>query len=936
MAPTATTTSEKECLRCKRKFDPSENSSRCPDCNDLLLTVRIDPLLGTILDGKYRIDHLLAAGGMGNIYKAVHEHLQTVVALKILPEVGGTTKDRVERFQQEATLASTLAHPNIGRIYNYGIAPRPYIVMEYIAGETLAALIRREGMIPPERALPIAIQIADAMAQAHSAGLVHRDLKPSNIMIEEPSGAAKIIDFGLVKEFLNDVKLTKTGETVGSPPYMSPEQCKGGVLDARSDIYSFGCLLYEALTGVSPFAAESIVASIYKHLETPAPSLKQAKKNVSFPKGLEKVVQNCLNKAPELRYQTMLALKDDLEAVLKGKPAKIKAFRKAPRAQRLAKLAPLASVGAMLLAGFVFLLPYLSTEEPIPPVVPNPNKLALGDLAKEKGTVSIKLTDPLCLNGMTKRQIFAMRQEQLDSYKSLVAAPYKPFGPVFDKVEDGQAWLSLKGLCYTRTDGPTILEGKSYESIWVVNPLLLASASFGEGPEWNELFIGDPENIKSFPYDPMPQDLKITPPKRLMEVTYDLDDYNEQVLEVNNAKAASQDTFLNRPFKVDLYHLNARDLGFNYFTVKIDGNKIIANQHTEPLQLAVSLNCRNFFFHHTWNNHVHGPGGRDVWFAPVKISTTCTEEVSLYRDKPASSTQKPDLTYLIHYKHENDGHEHNLDFLEKRAAQIVATDGADSTKLLSVYRRIGDAYLQNKNIDAALDSYGRALKIASDRRLERATHGILVEMSKDFPLNICGAQIDRVAKNQSWDRYTLSMARGAYCHRYHKHDLAISEFNNALSERPNSVTTYVWLASTLQKMGRYAEAISYYKQALKYDKDWQTCRDNIKECEAGDSGKHSNTGDAASHPSGSANLAVSNAAPFLNIAPRQKQQELYALQKRALSFFKSEHYGDAATKFQKVHRPGRLVFTAKHLHGYSRLSCRPFCSQRRGRSEIPR
>lgn len=241
------------CLNCNVDIDSDKPLERCSVCEGLYVRVVNDPLIGTTIGGKYRVTALIGVGGMGKVYNAVHEHLNTEVALKMLPDTGMTV-DRLKRFQQEAMLASSIVHPGIVRIQDFGVNPSPYLVMEKVSGETLSTTLERTRGLDSRLAMQIGISICDAMDAAHKAGLLHRDLKPSNVMFDASSGLVKIIDFGLAKAFLDDVKLTKTGETVGSPPYMSPEQCRGETLDVRSDIYSFGCMLYEILAGARHFS----------------------------------------------------------------------------------------------------------------------------------------------------------------------------------------------------------------------------------------------------------------------------------------------------------------------------------------------------------------------------------------------------------------------------------------------------------------------------------------------------------------------------------------------------------------------------------------------------------------------------------------------------------------------------------------------------------
>ncbi len=229
-------------------------------------------MVGTTL-WSYRIESKIGAGGMGVVYKAVDSRLDRTAAIKVLPASALASPDRQKRFVQEAKTASSLNHPNIVTIYDINTQevdgqPVQYIAMEYVAGETLDKLIGRKGLRVRE-ALKYAIQIADALAAAHAAGVVHRDLKPTNIMVT-PQGLVKILDFGLAKltgpldtdAYAETVHAeasphTEEGTVLGTVAYMSPEQADGRKIDARSDIFSFGSVLYEMVTGRQPFPGSS-------------------------------------------------------------------------------------------------------------------------------------------------------------------------------------------------------------------------------------------------------------------------------------------------------------------------------------------------------------------------------------------------------------------------------------------------------------------------------------------------------------------------------------------------------------------------------------------------------------------------------------------------------------------------------------------------------
>ena len=275
-------------------------------------------MIGGTID-RYTIESKLGEGGMGVVYKAHDPQLGRAVALKVLPPDKVADPGRRQRFVQEAKAASALNHPGIVTVHDIGSdAGTDFIVMEYIAGSTLDDVIPAQGL-RPAAALRYAVAIADALSKAHAAGLVHRDLKPTNVMVAS-DGRLKILDFGLAKllEIGATPEMTRTAQSdaglvVGTAAYMSPEQARGETVDARSDIFSFGILLYEMLTGRRPFAADSAVGIMAKILneDPPPPSVLAA-----VPPGLDQVIARCLRKDPARRYQTTADLKVVLEDLL--------------------------------------------------------------------------------------------------------------------------------------------------------------------------------------------------------------------------------------------------------------------------------------------------------------------------------------------------------------------------------------------------------------------------------------------------------------------------------------------------------------------------------------------------------------------------------------------------------------------------------------------
>lgn len=270
--------------------------------------------IGSTISGRYQVQTLVGRGGMGALYAAQHVDIGRKVAIKVLHPEFRVSEDIFARFKQEATLAATLQHANICSVYDFGKLDdgTPYLIMDLLQGLTLADMITREGRIEPRRAVRIFAQICDALTHAHKKGVAHRDLKPSNIMIENEDGIelAKIVDFGIAKSLEKDAPhLTATHEAIGSPYYMSPEQCQAGPIDHRTDIYSLGCLMYETLTGRTPFKASNALQMMFAHVHNDPEALNSVAPAAEIPGELELVVLKAMAKNPDDRFQTA----DDLK-----------------------------------------------------------------------------------------------------------------------------------------------------------------------------------------------------------------------------------------------------------------------------------------------------------------------------------------------------------------------------------------------------------------------------------------------------------------------------------------------------------------------------------------------------------------------------------------------------------------------------------------------
>ncbi|HUU39179.1 MAG TPA: protein kinase [Candidatus Desulfaltia sp.] len=277
--------------------------SEKPSTGTLTLGVPAKKLsLGSIFAGRYQIIEELGKGGMGKLFRALDLKLQEEVALKIIKPEIASDKETIDRFSNELKLARRISHKNVGRMYELMEDEEThYITMEYIAGQDLKGLIRQSGRLTLETALSIAKQVGEGLAEAHRLGVVHRDLKPNNILIDR-DGTAKILDFGIARS-LQAKGITVQGMIIGTLGYMSPEQVEGREIDARSDIFAFGCLLYEMLTGKSAFGRETTAETIAAVLHDDPPPLSES--GIDIPEELQRVINRCLEKDPERRFPSM-------------------------------------------------------------------------------------------------------------------------------------------------------------------------------------------------------------------------------------------------------------------------------------------------------------------------------------------------------------------------------------------------------------------------------------------------------------------------------------------------------------------------------------------------------------------------------------------------------------------------------------------------------
>src|SRR5215213_1150319 len=306
----------KTCPKCGIEYPDA--TTLCP-ADGVALEKDPDALVGTTLAGKYRIDARLNEGGMGTVYRGTHVLMDKTVAIKVLRPSLAADEKIVARFSREARAASRISHPNALTVTDFGEdeSGHVFLVMEFLSGKTLKQVIRDDGPLPLARVVEITRQIGDALDAAHAQGVVHRDLKSDNIMLVDTMTGdhAKVLDFGIAKinepDGVVDTNLTAPNLIIGTPQYMSPEQCsQDGEIDARSDIYSLGVILYEMLVGHVPFAGDSPTIVMMKHLQDPVPSVLEERNDV--PASVARVVTRAMAKVRDNRYQTVADLVEDL------------------------------------------------------------------------------------------------------------------------------------------------------------------------------------------------------------------------------------------------------------------------------------------------------------------------------------------------------------------------------------------------------------------------------------------------------------------------------------------------------------------------------------------------------------------------------------------------------------------------------------------------
>ena len=316
-----------------------------------------DPWLGRVVDGRYRVQARLGTGGMGVVYKVEHLHLGKTAAMKVLSPETAAKPEMIRRFRLEAQSVSKLNHPNIVQTFDFGQSDGAlYLVMEYIKGDDLSSLLRREGPWSFARAARFFAQVCSGLTEAHEAGIVHRDLKPENLMLvrrREGVEHAKVLDFGLAKlreRGPNERAISTGGQVIGTPYYMAPEQVRGEDLDARADIYSLGATLYRVLTGEPPFDAPSPMSVLSKHLTDDVVPPRSRAPARALPIDADRIVLRAMAKSVEDRYASAAEVQEDLERALTAPGVATTsvatvALRKSTAVARAAGEAPTLSLG---------------------------------------------------------------------------------------------------------------------------------------------------------------------------------------------------------------------------------------------------------------------------------------------------------------------------------------------------------------------------------------------------------------------------------------------------------------------------------------------------------------------------------------------------------------------------------------------------------------
>ncbi len=316
----------KICPLCEKEF--GDEIQNCPDDFADLMPLITDPLIGSVIEDRYRITDVIGVGSMGVVYRAVQEAVSREVAIKVLPKELASNRQAVKRFHHEAKAASRLNHPHIITVYDFGIAAggQPFIAMELLDGTTMDKYLLERKRLELFEALPIIQQMCEAIGEAHNQGLIHRDIKPANIALVERAGRKNhviILDFGIAKgtERMNDPDSTAPGVVFGSPVYMSPERFLGQSGDVRSDVYSLAVVIFQMLSGVVPFKSTDLINLISSHVIAAPPSVASVTCEATIPAAMEQVLQRALSKSPSDRPQSMMEFWEEIHRACKPRSA---------------------------------------------------------------------------------------------------------------------------------------------------------------------------------------------------------------------------------------------------------------------------------------------------------------------------------------------------------------------------------------------------------------------------------------------------------------------------------------------------------------------------------------------------------------------------------------------------------------------------------------
>jgi serine/threonine-protein kinase len=329
----------KVCPQCGGEYETGDRF--CPkDGSPLRPKSGADPLVGRVIADRYLILAQIGQGGMGRVYLAEHVKMNRQCAIKVMNPALIHDTESAARFAREASNAARILHSNVAAVFDYGEADKIiYLVMEYVDGESLSTIVAREGALDPRRAIDIARQIADGLAAAHDLGIVHRDLKLDNVIVSRSRAGReipKVVDFGIAKALSDTPEdaLTRSGLVIGTPEYMSPEQLLGDPVDARADIYSLGCMLYQMLTGEQAFAAESREQMIRRRLHEPPPHVRDVLPEL--PRRLDTLIVHMLARSPSDRLPSAAEARDALDPALTLGGWDPKSIRSVPRTSRAA------------------------------------------------------------------------------------------------------------------------------------------------------------------------------------------------------------------------------------------------------------------------------------------------------------------------------------------------------------------------------------------------------------------------------------------------------------------------------------------------------------------------------------------------------------------------------------------------------------------------